>query len=560
MNTIQQLPTEALINNMMKAIPSGHKAIDTQGPIWMRFRKDGEKVATSLVEQYTSWEMGLKEGFDHMMGRVYQETKHWQTGSTIEVNLTYDWRRMQENQKFPPNIQRGLTGMYFSHENVDFMFPPTDIVARNLPFDKAQEFFEGLVEVAGGQKTPKGKSPSYERHLFRALQFLIVLKGDLQIYPLYRANRIVRPDDITRDTITALATGMASWMNNQVMEDGRLLYKYWPSNAKESRAVNLIRLFMGAHCFIKLYKHYRDENYLTQGKRVLRYLFDRFYKEENGLGFVDEYGKVKLGANALAALCIEDLPEHDAAEYAREASGIAKLVDHLWKNEDGSFKTFYKPEKRNDCQNFYPGEALLYWAHRYRKSKDPALYDKIQKSFEYYYHTYHQEKPNPAFIPWHTQAYYMLWQDTKEQAYVDAILQMNTWLLPIQQWEDQKYPDIKGRFHDIIRPFGPPHASSTGVYIEGLIDAYYLAHQVNDMAKKDLFGQAILRGIRSLRQLQFKDAVDMFYVTEGKRVEGGLRTTVYNNEIRVDNVQHGLMGLLKVMQSDLPEYARIEDL
>jgi hypothetical protein len=30
---------------------------------------------------------------------------------------------------------------------------------------------------------------------------------------------------------------------------------------------------------------------------------------------------------------------------------------------------------------------------------------------------------------------------------------------------------------------------------------------------------------------------------------GGLRTETYNNEIRVDNVQHGLMGLLKL--SDL---------
>ena len=48
-------------------------------------------------------------------------------------------------------------------------------------------------------------------------------------------------------------------------------------------------------------------------------------------------------------------------------------------------------------------------------------------------------------------------------------------------------------------------------------------------------------------QLQFVDSIDMFYVTDPSRVCGALRTTVYNNEIRVDNVQHVLMAVLKTL-------------
>jgi hypothetical protein len=47
--------------------------------------------------------------------------------------------------------------------------------------------------------------------------------------------------------------------------------------------------------------------------------------------------------------------------------------------------------------------------------------------------------------------------------------------------------------------------------------------------------------------LQFADPkIDGFYVRRKQAVMGGLRTEAYNNEIRVDNVQHCLMALLKL--------------
>ena len=57
---------------------------------------------------------------------------------------------------------------------------------------------------------------------------------------------------------------------------------------------------------------------------------------------------------------------------------------------------------------------------------------------------------------------------------------------------------------------------------------------------------AILRGLREVLQLQFADDVDMFYLPPGfrKYVAGGIRTTEYDNVIRIDNVQHNLMAML----------------
>jgi hypothetical protein len=48
-------------------------------------------------------------------------------------------------------------------------------------------------------------------------------------------------------------------------------------------------------------------------------------------------------------------------------------------------------------------------------------------------------------------------------------------------------------------------------------------------------------------QLQFTDEIDMYYISKTDNVLGGLRTTEYDNSIRVDNVQHGLMAILKIL-------------
>ena len=73
---------------------------------------------------------------------------------------------------------------------------------------------------------------------------------------------------------------------------------------------------------------------------------------------------------------------------------------------DGGFNTFYGSE-RTDNQNFYPGEALLYWSTLYQEKQDPKLLKRFMRAFHYYRDWHLQKKNrNPAFIPWHTHAYY----------------------------------------------------------------------------------------------------------------------------------------------------------
>jgi hypothetical protein len=349
---------------------------------------------------------------------------------------------------------------------------------------------------------------------------------------------------VNRAGIEALADGMGAWMTRHVHDDGRMTYLYWPSRGEEPLHLNnMIRQFMASLALVRLGRYRSDAAIDALALRNLRYNFARFYREHDGLGLFTFEGKSKLGAAALAALAIDEAPFR--AELAPYEGPLIALTKHK-QQPDGSIKTFYGTN-RNDNQNFYPGETLLLWGSLLERQPDAELTQRFMRAFRYY-RAWHRDNTNPAFIPWHTQAYFKLWRQTRDRELAEFIFEMNDFLAGYQEWDDARYPDTRGRFYDDERRgFGPPHASSTGVYLEGLIDAYQLAVELDDERRAARYRTTIVRGLRSLMQLQYQDDVDAFYIAQRERVLGGLRTTVYDNTIRVDNIQHSLMALLKIL-------------
>lgn len=125
------------------------------------------------------------------------------------------------------------------------------------------------------------------------------------------------------------------------------------------------------------------------------------------------------------------------------------------------------------------------------------------------YRDWHRASRNPAFVPWHSQAYCLLYATTKNPDLADFVFEMNDWQLPIQETPPRRGG---GRFLCAARPeFGPPHAASTGVYLEGLIEAWQLVGAAGDQTRAKSYRHALLRGLRSLRQLQYRSPTEIFY-------------------------------------------------
>ena len=433
--------------------------------------------------------------------------------------------------------RNGRYGLEVTLNGTKHCVSPLNTIASN---QSLQQRFTALLEekritderffAVGGQAT-----------LLECRQFILQTGRPAKAVETYRGSPLVPTDLPAKKLTDKVISGVARWFMSNQDEDGALPYKYDPSSDTYSSTDNPIRRFMASIAFNRMAQVLGRQDMKVAARKNLDYNLRRFYRAENGRGMITWQGSVKLGSLALAALAIIESPF--AEKWKNELSALRSAIDDLWQ-PSGAFRTFLYPADRNDNQNFYPGEALLFWATSLQQKPDPDLLERALKSISYY-RRYFWKDPNPAFVPWHTQAATLLFQLTGNSALRDYIFEINDWLLPHQQWGGSLDLDYWGRFYSPDKPFGKPHASATGVYLEGLVDALVLARETGDEIRAENYDQAIQRGIRSMAQLQFHDEFDAFYVRKKERVIGAVRTESADNEIRIDNLQHGLMALLK---------------
>ena len=438
---------------------------------------------------------------------------------------------------------RGLVGMEIFFRGQIARLAPTRMLAANLGFERALGKF--LEERRAGHSVFAAEG---EMSAFSAEQYLLPSRNESRPVKLFRGSTLVDSTSSNDEArAMAVADGIGRWMLRNLSSDGALPYKYWPSRGTESPADNAIRRFLASMSLARLGELRGSAEIRGAARRNLRFNMARYFKDiGGGRGAIVERTGAKLGAAAVAGLAILGNPARE--EFSEELTMLAAGIDSLVHDELG-FRTFFFPRERDgDNWNFYSGEALLFWAEALRRGLQfaPPI-ERCAKAFERCRER-HYRKRNPAFVPWHTQACTCLYAQTGRREFADFVFEMNDWLLPMQQWNGLE-PDLRGRFYDPRRPeFGPPHAASTGAYLEGLADAASLARALGDHSRALIYERSIHRGLRSLRQLQFRDERDAFYISRKKRVLGALRTEAYDNAVRVDSAAHALLAAIKILR------------
>lgn len=357
-------------------------------------------------------------------------------------------------------------------------------------------------------------------------------------------NNYISINDVTSENIENTLNLAGNWLLNSQNEDGSMKYKYLPDEDRYPKQNNMIRQFMATLALAELYENTQDNRYKEAYERNLHFNIFHYYYEEEEFGYIFYNDNAKLGSAAIALMSV--LPSEKPI-YNEKKIMLKNFIIFLH-NESGRFRTFYIPPEADRNHNFYPGEAMLALMMAYEKEKEPDILDTVDKSFQYY-SGYFRKASNPAFVPWQTMAIYRLYQAQKKTEYADFIFEMNDWLIQIQETSCAN-PNYLGRFYDPShKEYGPPHSSSTAVYVEGLTYAYSLAKELDDTDKMIAYRNSILLGVRSLLQLQYTE-YNKGNVSEENRIKvhGGIRKTVDNPELRIDNTQHTVMALLRVME------------
>jgi hypothetical protein len=520
------------------------ESVDTgTGPLNVEARYCGRLCQSVWVAPSPSLAESLAEALSLLRARIERTSVNellicvGGESSECQLGSSGDWARINDNDR------QGMVGYELrgsGHSaSVSTRISPFELVAENRSFEK--KFASFAIEY--------GLSVNEARKVLRVFefptdQFRVELTNPINIVPLYRGMPLVGLSEITRDSVSLLLERMTDFLVRSVKPDGRMVYVYYPSRGEEDRSRdNSIRQWMATRALVHVSRTFNQKKLEEVVQRNIRFNISKMYLEEGNLGFIVEGEKIKLGAVALAALALSNSIYKD--EFQSVVRKLCNTVRFMWKNS-GRFRTFLLPPDRDDCHNFYSGEALLLWANLLHDDLSDDLVACFYQSFQYYM-PWHRRNRNPAFVPWHTMAYAKIWDRTHEPQLLAAIFEMNDWLLGVQQWEELEYEDCKGRFYSPTEPYGPPHASSTAVYLEGLGEALRLARSIGDFDRVNSYRVAILRGLRSLMQLTYKSSLDFSFISKRESLLGGVRTSEYNNIVRIDNVQHSIMALLTTL-------------
>ncbi|HNV85857.1 MAG TPA: AMMECR1 domain-containing protein [Candidatus Omnitrophota bacterium] len=350
------------------------------------------------------------------------------------------------------------------------------------------------------------------------------------VVDLCRYNVLLREGEITPEKIKASLWLAADWYKKSVNPGtGLLHYEYYPARDVYSDSNNYTRQVAVIWAIAKLEEFFGNGSLSPLIRKSLDHYLG-FAKEAKEGIYIDVGPRPNIAFNAFMILALLDSPDYPEADawIRRLAGGILGE-----QREDGSFILDFQSDDKGGI-DYYPGETLLALMKLYEKTREKRYLHAVEKAFPYY-RDYWRGNKNTAFVPWHSQADYLLYRETGREDVARFVFEMTDWILGEQNLSP--WPDERGGFR---RSPG----NSTASYLEGLNDAYETARLAGDEARRQRYGTAIRQGIRYVMQTQCTWA-QAFFLPNADRAVGGFRQSVINNAQRIDYTQHAAFALMK---------------
>lgn len=453
--------------------------------------------------------------------------------SRIVVSFLLNKRKMERNDidYLKKNIELGMHSVSIERGGNEAYFISSVPVTKNYNLDK---MLRQLCKKAGFEE---GCYLDNGTQIYTYDTMVYSADRQNNITDLYRFNVVVDSDEITQQSLRESISMLKDWfLNNVNAKTGLLEYMYYPTHDIYSPQNNDTRQLATLWALTEL-KIFFETNSFDD---VIHHTFDHYWKyrrTKDDYGYIDigEHPSIALNGFMIMAMLNYDLPMKDRF-LKKFAKGILRS-----QQPNGSYKTIFGMKEIRGV-DYFPGEAMLALMKLYEATKEQAYLDSVKKAF-FYYRAYWQSNKNTAFVPWHTEAYYLLYKQTQDPAVADFIYEMNDWIIDKYQTFDSRYIDEIGGF-----PQEDPGGCSTAVFLEGINDAYALARDSGDLKHEGKYKHSILLGTRFILQSQVR-ADNSFYLADPKKAMGGIRRSLVDGRQRIDFTQHAVMALMKVYKN-----------
>jgi hypothetical protein len=354
------------------------------------------------------------------------------------------------------------------------------------------------------------------------------------------------PPEVTPERLLAAVGAGADYLARVLDADGRYVYVYHPVEDRDDSSYSLLRHAGTTYALFEAYGELGTPAYLEKAELALRYLKARLRDDAASEGKyvldTSDEEQQKVGGAGLALLAFaKEAAVTGSRSELETMRALARLILKA-QYEDGHFRSNADLEhetgkklKREPV--YYPGEAVLGLMRLFAIDPQPAYLDAARRGAGWvaevrdaYVSEDHQEHDH-----WMCYALNELYRVTSERAYLDFALKIARAIEKKQQRAaDAPAPDFAGTFYQ-----GETTPASTR--IEAYDSVIALSRFVGE--KDDwLIGPA--REVARSTLGQQYDPDNDYWLRNPAKAEGGVRESLFVQDVRIDYVQHAMSAWL----------------
>jgi hypothetical protein len=359
------------------------------------------------------------------------------------------------------------------------------------------------------------------------------------------------PAQVTVEHLLAAVRHGADYLLRVLDAQGRYVYLYRPVEDRDDASYGWLRHAGTTYALFEAYEELGVPAYLEKGELALKYLAAHLVDdpESNGKYALDtrDEEQQKVGGAGLALLAFA---KHAAVTGKRDdletMRALARLIvkeqyadGHFHSNADVEHDTG-KKLKREPV--YYPGEAVLGLMRLYALDPQPSYLDAARRGADWVIHVRDEyvSVDNQEHDHWMAYAANELYRVTHDEAYLEHGAKIARAIQKRQQTSaDAPAPDLVGTFFD-----GQTTPGSTR------LEAYDAVIAMSRFAHKpDAWLLDLALPVASATLGQQYDPDNDYWLKNPTKAVGGVRESLFVQDVRIDYVQHAMSAWLHLARS-----------
>jgi hypothetical protein len=358
---------------------------------------------------------------------------------------------------------------------------------------------------------------------------------------------VVHPAEVTPEALVAAVRDGADYLARIMNDQGRYVYMYHPIDDRDDASYGWLRHAGATYALLEAYEELGNPLYLTKAERALAYLEAHLLVDpaKQGKYVVDTNDEEQQKAGG-AGLALIAFAKHASVTGKRtELETMRALARSIMGQQyaDGHFRSNADleseggPARKKKEPVYYQGEAALGLLRLYAVDPQPSYVDAARRAADWVVNVRDEDvsQDNQEHDHWISYVFNDLYRVAKNDAYVEHAYKIARAILNRQHRAgNAPAPDWVGTFYE-----GQTTPGSTR------LEAYDADVALSRFAgRPDGWLLEPAREVAASMMGQQFAAENDYWLRNPTKAQGGVRESLYVQDVRIDYVQHAMSAWL----------------